>query len=52
MIRILNYPTLRQRDTAWMGHLVRELLLLDMEGATINSQLLDAWLADLGSASV
>jgi len=46
IIRFLNYPTLRQRDTAWMDYLARELLLLNMEGATVNAQLLDARLAD------
>jgi len=47
MIRFLHYPTLRQRDTAWMGYLVRELILLNKEGAAMNAQLLDARVADL-----
>jgi len=47
MIRFTNYPTLRQRDTAWMDYLGRELLLLNMEDANTNAQLLDARRADL-----
>jgi len=47
MIRFLHYPTLGQRDAAWMGYLVRELILLNKEGAAINAQLLDARVADL-----
>lgn len=47
MIHFLNYPTLLKRDTAWLDYLVRELLLLKMEGATMNAQLLNVRLADL-----
>ncbi|RLL51756.1 hypothetical protein D8Y20_08715 [Mariprofundus sp. EBB-1] len=47
MIRSLNYPTLFQRDTAWMGYLCRELLLLNIEGDSMNRQLLDARRIDL-----
>jgi len=47
MIRFTNYPTLRQRDTAWMDYLGRELLLLNMEDSKANAQLLDARRADL-----
>jgi hypothetical protein len=47
MIRFTNYPTLRQRDIAWMGYLGRELLLLNMEDANANAQLLNARRANL-----
>ncbi len=42
ILRFTNYPTLRQRDTAWMDYLGRELLLLNLEGANTNAQLLNA----------
>jgi len=47
IIRFTNYPTLRQRDTVWMDYLGRELLLLNMEDAKANAQLLDARRANL-----
>jgi len=47
IIRFTSYPSLRQRDTAWMGYLGRELLLLDMEDAKANAQLLDVRRANL-----
>ncbi len=47
IIRFTNYPTLRQRDIAWMDYLGRELLLLNMEDAGANNQLLVARHADL-----
>jgi len=47
IIRFTSYPTLRQRDTAWMDYLGRELLLLNLEDAKANAQLLDARRANL-----
>lgn len=47
IIRFTKYPGLRQRDIAWMDYLGRELLLLNMEDAKANAQLLDARRANL-----
>ncbi len=47
MIRFINYPTLRQRDTAWMDYLTRELILLNMESTSENTQLLKVRLSDM-----
>ncbi len=47
VIRFTNYSTLEQRDLAWMDYLARELLLLNMEDASANAQLLDARRANL-----
>ncbi|MDQ6970800.1 MAG: hypothetical protein Q9M16_09845 [Mariprofundus sp.] len=47
VIRFTNYSTLEQRDLAWMDYLARELLLLSMEDASANAQLLDARRANL-----
>jgi len=47
IIRFTSYPTLRQRDTAWMDYLSRELLLLNLEDANANAQLLNARRANL-----
>ena len=47
IIRFTHYPGLLQRDTAWMHYLARELLLLSMEDAKANAQLLDARRANL-----
>jgi len=46
-IRFTHYPTLLQRDTAWMDYLARELLLLNMEAASANAQLLNARRANI-----
>jgi len=47
MIRFINYPSLRQRDIAWMDYLTRELILLNMESASENTQLLKVRLSDM-----
>jgi len=47
MIRFINYPTLQQRDTAWMDYLTRELILLNMEAPSENTQLLKVRLSDM-----
>jgi|UPI000380585F hypothetical protein len=47
MLRFIHYPTLLQRDTAWMDYLARELVLLNLENAKLNAQLLNARTADL-----
>jgi len=47
MIRFLNYPSLVQRDTAWLGFLAHEVILLNMESAKLNAQLLQARIIDL-----
>jgi len=47
MIRFINYSTLLQRDIAWMDYLTRELILLNMESASENTQLLKVRLSDM-----
>jgi len=47
VIRFTNYSTLQQRDIEWMDYLARELLLLNMEDAKANAQLLAARRANL-----
>jgi len=49
MFRFTHYPSLRQRDIAWMGYLSRELLLLNMENPKLNAELLNIRRADLNS---
>jgi len=47
MIRFTNYPTLRARDTAWLGYLGRDLLLLSKENPEANAELLNVRRAEL-----
>ncbi|MBL4775154.1 MAG: hypothetical protein JKY87_03770 [Mariprofundus sp.] len=47
IIQFTNYPTLWQRDIAWLDFLARELLLLNMEDAKANAQLLDVRRMDI-----
>jgi len=49
IIRFTNYPTLRERDIAWMGYLGRELLLLSKEDPKVNAELLNVRRADLAN---
>jgi len=49
IIRFTNYPTLRERDTAWLDYLGRELLLLSKEDPKVNSELLNVRRADLAN---
>ncbi|PCI43862.1 MAG: hypothetical protein COB41_06010 [Proteobacteria bacterium] len=49
IFRFTNYPSLQQRDTAWMGYLSRELLLLNMEDPKLNAELLNTRSTDLNS---
>jgi hypothetical protein len=49
IIRFTNYPTLRKRDTAWLGYLARELLLLSREDPRVNAELLNVRRADLAN---
>jgi len=49
MFRFTNYPSLQQRDIAWMNYLSRELLLLNMENPKLNAELLNIRRADLNS---
>ena len=49
IIRFAHYPTLRKRDTAWLGYLGRELLLLSKEDPGANAELLNIRRADLAS---
>jgi len=49
LIRFTNYPTLRERDTAWLDYLGRELLLLSKEDPKANSELLNVRRADLAN---
>lgn len=49
MIRFTNYPTLRERDTAWLDYLGRELLLLSKEDPKANAELLNVRRADLAN---
>jgi len=37
MFRFTNYSSLRQRDIAWVGHLSRELFLLNICRADLSS---------------
>jgi len=47
MIRFMQYPNADQRDIAWLDYLGREVLLLNMENADENAELLMVRLADL-----
>jgi len=49
IIRFTNYPTLRERDTAWLSYLGRELLLLSKEDPKVNAELLNVRRADLAN---
>jgi len=49
IFRFTNYPSLQQRDIAWMGYLSRELLLLNMEDPKLNAELLNTRSTDLNS---
>lgn len=49
IIRFENYPTLRERDTAWLDYLGRELLLLNKKNPEANAELLDVRRAELAN---
>jgi len=49
IIRITNYPTLKERDIAWLDYLGRELLLLSTEDPKANAELLNVRRADLAN---
>lgn len=47
IIQFTNFPTLKQRDTAWLDYLGREIELLTMEGSKANADLLSVRLFTL-----